>query len=157
MTFPTQIFPARLFASQFQGFVCVEGGAEGSKRAAAYSASFSACQLHISMSLRIAAGIAQPSGSQASPTVADCIGCWMGSTAPHHVLIVNGPDCAHWTDAANRRSCPSESEKGKSEWREKKKKIIMLIKCDDHKSSLWQLKSALNAPPAADSAYFFLA
>lgn len=75
MSFSTQKCPARLFDSQFQGFVCIEGGAEGSRRVAAYPASFSACQLHISMSLRIAAGIAQPSGSQASPTVADCIGC----------------------------------------------------------------------------------
>lgn len=56
------------------------------------------------------------------------------------------------TDAA----APAKVKKGKV-CEERRKKIIMLIKCDDHKSSLWQLKSALNAPPAADSAYFFLA
>lgn len=135
------------------------GKEEGS--AATYPASsFSACQLHISMSLRIAAGIAQPSGHQAVrrlQLLPTALGVeWAPRTAPHHVLIVNGPECADWTDAASRRSCLSESEKGKSECK-KRKKIIMLIKCDDHKSSLWQLKSALNAPLAADSSYFFLA
>lgn len=154
--FPHEI-PARLhvFASQFQGFVCIKHEAGARRRPGAYPASsFSACQLHISMSLRIAAGIAQPSGHQAVrrlQLLPTALGVeWAPRTAPHHVLIANGPECAHWTDAASRRSCLGESEKGKSEWK-KRKKIIMLIKCDDHKSSLWQLKSALNAPLAADS------
>lgn len=69
------------------------------------------------MSLWIAAGIAQPTGHQAVrrlQLLPTALGVeWAPRPAPHHVLIVNGPECADWTDAASRRSC--KSEKGKSE------------------------------------------
>lgn len=49
---------------------------------------------------------------------------WAPCSSRHHVLIVNGPDRADWTDAtaATAAQRKRNEKTGKSEWKERKKK-----------------------------------